>query len=130
MADQKNHDSGAVTMSQADLAAAIAAAVSQAVKAQNEYKDPEIVANKARMRQSMQQQQKDNLRNKEYRESSCNHLRENNSSRVAWIDNYVAATGRVVREGFCMVCEKHFHPDKPGYAEMVRISTGMNGSGF
>lgn len=130
MADQKNHDSGAVTMTQADLAAVVAAAVSQAVKAQNEYKDPIVVENKKRMRANMQQQQKDNLRNKEYRESQCSHLRENNSSRIAWIDNFIASKGIVIREGFCMGCEKHFHPEKEGYAEMVRISTGMNGQGF
>jgi hypothetical protein len=127
MADQKNHDSGAVTMSQADLAAAIAAAVSQAVKAQNEYKDPQIVANKERTRAAMQRQNAENLRNKDYRESMCSHTRDDNSSRVAWITNYVAATGRMVTEGFCQLCEKHFHPEKEGYAEMIRISTGKSG---
>jgi len=128
MADQKTQDSGAVTMTKSDLAAIVAAAVSQAVKATNEYVDPIVEANKTRMKTSMKALRVENERNREYRESLCSHRRDDNSSRVAWIDNWVARTGRVVREGFCQGCEKHFHPeiDPVAYMEMVKVSTGKN----
>jgi hypothetical protein len=60
-------------------------------------------------------------------QSQCNHLRSNNTSRVAWIENYHRAMNLYIKEGFCQACNKHFRPGVAGYEQMLQVGVGQAG---
>jgi hypothetical protein len=91
------------------------------------YVDPDVVARNERARQRLREQRAEDEANVEARWNQCSHMREDNTSRVAWIENFHRAISRYVIEGFCQQCNKPFRPGVAGYEAMLRIPVGKNG---
>ena len=57
-------------------------------------------------------------RNDEAKYALCGHLREDNTSRIAWMTN---SDG--IRRGVCQFCNMTCGPDHPEYDRLIRIPT-------
>lgn len=93
------------------------------------YVDEQAEARKERQRQQLRAQRIASEKQIKAMQDSCNHLRDDGTSRVAWADNFHVAIQRFVHEGFCQLCNKHFAPGVEGYEQIVRVPSkvGMIG---
>jgi hypothetical protein len=126
MANQQNVTNAEenVNLSKTDLAGLIAAAIKAAREPiVDEAKEASLARNKERMRTQLAESAASVVA----AQNNCSHLREDNTSRVAWAENFVASRKLFVKEGFCMACGKHYKPGVEGYAEALRIPTGRQG---
>lgn len=126
MANQQNTTNAdeSVNLSKTDLAGLIAAAIKAAREPiVDEAKEASLARNKERMRTQLEE----SAASIRAAQDNCSHLREDNTARVAWAENYVAARKLFVREGFCMACGKHFHPGVEDYGRMLKVPTGRQG---
>lgn len=92
--------------------------------------DPDVVARNEAARARLRAQRLESEQDLEAIQNSCSHLREDNTARIAWIENFVRAIGLYVREGFCQNCNKHFHPNmkhKEEYIAALKMPTGKAG---
>jgi hypothetical protein len=92
--------------------------------------DPELVARNEAVRLRMRKQREQSEKDLEATQDSCSHMREDNTSRVAWAENFVRDRQLYVKEGFCQLCNKHYHPGmkrKHEYAEMLKVPVGKAG---
>jgi len=55
------------------------------------------------------------------------HVRDDNTSTIAWINNYHRSLKEYHREGFCQRCGKPFKPGDINYAHFASIPTGRGG---
>jgi len=114
-----------ITMS--DLKDMMAALVAEMKKP---HVDPDIVARNEATKVRMRAQREESERDLEAIQNSCSHLREDNSSRIAWQEQFIRATKLYVIDGFCQNCNKHFHPNMKNpseYAKWLKIPTGKVG---
>lgn len=79
-------------------------------------KDPIKEQQKEAARMRLRQQQKEDAQVRKMREDSCIHMREDNTSVIAWMQN----SDGVVR-GVCQRCNTCFDPSHPRYVELRRI---------
>lgn len=122
---QNQSNAGAnLTLTAADLANIIREAVESA---KAPYIDPAKESQIARNKQRMQDQLAESAESIKAGQDNCSHLREDNTSRVAWAVNYVVAKKLYIKEGFCQACNKHFAPGVDQYGEMLRVPTGRQG---
>jgi hypothetical protein len=91
------------------------------------YVDEDVVAKKLAARTRLRAEQAEMVRNIEAMQAACSHLREDNTSAVAWAENFHRAKGFYIKEGPCQRCSKNFHPGVEGYEDIIRISTGKMG---
>jgi hypothetical protein len=92
--------------------------------------DLELVARNEAVRQRMRRQREQSAKDLDAVQDSCSHMREDNTSRVAWAENFVRDRQLYVKEGFCQLCNKHYHPNmkRPHeYAEMLKVPVGKAG---
>lgn len=132
MANQQTLEAGAKSRFNADDMALIREIVSSAVEASKKpYVDQDEVAKKERARQRLRDQRKEAQEQIEAIQNGCNHLRDDNTSRVAWITNFNRQRQLYITEGFCQLCNKHYHPGmKEGsavYEAMLRVPVGKAG---
>ena len=91
------------------------------------YVDPEVTARNERARQRLRDQREEAEANKRLIEDSCSHMREDNTSRIAWIENFHRARGLYIKEGFCQACNKHYRPGVAGYEHIINVPVGKSG---
>lgn len=91
------------------------------------YVDEEAVAKKERARERLQRERAEAERRIAARQNACSHLRDDNTSRVAWITLLQVAKGLYITEGYCQLCNKHFAPGVPGYEAMLKVPVGKAG---
>lgn len=89
--------------------------------------DEKAVARKEKARQDMRDGQAAMEAGKRAAESNCSHLRDDNTSRIAWAANYHPKRNVYITEGFCQYCNKHFKPGVDQYEQYIRIPTGKPG---
>ena len=125
MADQhKDEKETPITLTLSALKEMMSALVAEMKKP---HVDPDIVARNLASKLRMREQREESQRDLDAIQNQCSHMREDNTSRIAWIENFVRARNLYVREGFCQLCNKHYHPGVEGYAEILRIPTGKVG---
>lgn len=125
MADQQKHKADEATETLSPQQLAMIKAIAEAMK--TPYIDQSAVENKERARIRLRQERDMAEKSKAAIEDSCSHVREDNTSRVAWITNHWRSIDRYVTEGFCQLCNKHYRPGVEGYAEMLKIPVGKAG---
>jgi hypothetical protein len=91
------------------------------------YVDQDVVARNEAARQRLRAQRTESEANIEAVWNSCSHMREDNTSRVAWITNFHRARNLYITEGFCQACNKPFRPGVKGYEEMLKMPVGKAG---
>lgn len=91
------------------------------------YVDQDVVARNERARDRLRTQREESEKQVEAAWRSCSHMRGDNTSRVAWIENFHAAIGKYIIEGFCQACGCPFKPGRPGYEQMLKVPTGKTG---
>lgn len=84
--------------------------------------DEELAARKERERQRNRAEQDAMHEAQQARWSACGHLREDNTSAIAWLRH----SDDVVR-GVCQRCQRPFRPDQDDYAHFLRIPTRAPG---
>lgn len=84
--------------------------------------DPEMEARKERDRIRLRAERERSEKSRKAKMDACTHLREDNTSTVAWMRNSDEVT-----RGVCQRCNKLFVPGDPDYDRVVRISTGRAG---
>lgn len=89
--------------------------------------DEKAVARKEKARAQMRQETAAMEAGKRAAENNCSHLRDDNTSRIAWAENYHVARNLWIREGFCQMCNKHFKPGVDQYEQFFRVPTGKPG---
>jgi len=104
-----------VTLSKAELAELIQAGAQMFREAQ---KDPMEAQKKEAMRDRLRGEQARSKEAMRLREEGCSHLREDNTSAIAWM---ATSDGRV--PGTCQHCGTVFHDTHPRYSELRRIPT-------
>ena len=127
MADQQKHhkaeEAQEAQFSQREVA--MIAAIAEAMK--KPYVDPEITARNERARVRLREQREEAEQNIAAIQNQCSHMRDDNTSRVAWITNYHRARSLYITEGFCQACNKHFKPGINGYEAMLKVPVGKAG---
>jgi len=110
-------------LSNPDLLQMFAAAIAQGMR--QAQIDPEKEAKKARWRERLRKERADAEANRIQRESDCPHMREDNTSVIAWFRFNDGVT-----RGVCQRCDKRFNPyledgrtPDPDYARMIKIPT-------
>lgn len=91
------------------------------------FVDPDIVARNLAAKMRLRAQREESERDLAAIQDSCPHMRDDNTSAVAWHEQFWRARKLYIREGFCQRCNKHFFPGLPGYVEMLRVPTGKAG---
>lgn len=86
------------------------------------YVDPKIVEAKERQRLALREERKRSEENRKAREAACSHLREDNTSRIAWMQN-----SDLVTRGVCQSCNALFQPGHPDYMRLIKIPVGRAG---
>lgn len=86
------------------------------------YVDEDVVARKLRDKERLQNERRIAVANIEAAQDACTHLRDDNTSRIAWIDN---SDG--IRRGVCQACNVTLAPGHHAYERMRRIPTRMAG---
>jgi hypothetical protein len=86
------------------------------------YVDPKIVEQKERERREMREEWERNEELRKQREEACGHLREDNTSAIAWLTN---SDG--IRRGVCQRCNAVITPNNPRYLDLLRIPTRGQG---
>lgn len=124
MANQQNQNAGDDLGFSSKQIAALKLIIEEMKKP---YVDEEAVARKEKARESLRAERAEAERRTKARQDSCSHLRDDNTSRVAWIQLYHVAKKLYVREGYCQQCNKHFAPGVEGYEAMLRIPVGKSG---
>lgn len=130
MADQQKHKAEEAATNALGFTKEQLAMVAMIMQeARKPYIDPNVEERNERSRQRLRNERENYERNKAAIENSCSHLREDNTSRVAWITNFHAArpTNPYITEGFCQLCQKHFRPGVEGYEAMLKIPVGKAG---
>lgn len=85
------------------------------------YVDPKAEAEKEKDRAQMRAQIAENEALREAREANCTHMREDNTSAVAWMQH---SDG--IWRGVCQRCNGRLYPGHARYAEMIKIPTRGN----
>lgn len=124
MADQQKHKAEEASTLSPETVAMMKVLIEEMRKP---HIDQEVVARNERARQRLRDQRRDSEAAIEAVWNSCSHMREDNTSRVAWIENFHRAIGRYVIEGFCQACNKPFRPGVVGYEAMLKIPVGKAG---
>jgi hypothetical protein len=106
----------AATVDLAALGKAIAEGLKEAKR------DPELEARKARDRQRIREERGRQEANQRAIQDNCPHLREDNTSAVAWMRNSDDIT-----RGVCQRCNALFTPEHPEYLRLIRIPTRAAG---
>ena len=104
-------DERAVVMTPDQLESLVKAARSPVV-------DEAALRSKEESRQRMRDRIAQKRRNDEARYAACAHLREDNTSRMAWMNN---SDG--VRRGVCQLCGMECAPSHPEYDRLIRVPT-------
>jgi hypothetical protein len=125
MADQQKHKADEATETLSPTQLAMIKAIAEAMK--TPYVDPEIAARNLRAKTRLRDERELAEANKASIEDQCSHMREDNTSRVAWIVNYHTARKLYITEGFCQLCNKHYRPGVAGYEAMLKLPVGKAG---
>ncbi len=86
------------------------------------YIDPELVARKERDRLRMRDEQKKAIAHKQKVADACGHIREDNTSAIAWMQN-----SDFVTRGVCQRCNTLFQPGHKDYIRLLKIPVGRQG---
>lgn len=97
------------------------------VEMKKPHVDPDIVARNLAAKARLRAQREESAKDLAAIQDNCAHLRPDNSANIAWIENFHRARNLFIQEGFCQLCNKHFHPGVPGYAEILRLPRGRVG---
>jgi len=125
MPNQQNADVNApVQLTALELTKIISEAVEAAKKP---YLDPIIEQRKIKARETMRLQREESLADEAATQNACPHVRDDNTSTIAWINNYHRSLKEYHREGFCQRCGKPFKPGDINYAHFASIPTGRGG---
>jgi transposase-like protein len=89
------------------------------------YIDPDVQARKERDRQRLRHEEELATAERKERQSNCPHVRQDNTSVIAWMTN----SDNVTR-GVCQRCNKLFTPEDPDYIKFIRIPTRAAGIVF
>jgi len=81
-------------------------------------RDEAALRSKEESRQRMRDRIAQKRRNDEAKYRDCGHMREDNTSRMAWMNN---SDG--VRRGVCQLCGMQCAPDHPEYNQLIRVPT-------
>lgn len=108
-----------VTLSKQELAELLK---TTALAFREAQKDPLAEARKEAGRIRLREEQERQKEVKRMREAACSHLREDNTSAVAWMKNSDDVT-----RGVCQRCNTDFAPGHPKYNELMRIPTRAAG---
>ena len=82
------------------------------------YVDANVEAQKVRNRERIRGERAEQEANRAAREAACAHMREDNTSAVAWMQN-----SDNIWRGVCQRCNALFTPSHPDYAALIRIPT-------
>lgn len=124
---QKAAEPARLSITAEDLKEILAAAIAQG---QKPYVDPEKVRQAEAAKARIAKQRETSERETEARQSACSHLREDNTSRIAWNQFHHVERQLYIWEGFCQMCNKHFFPGmkpKGEYERMIRVPSGKPG---
>lgn len=80
------------------------------------YVDPQEEAERLRRRKQMAAKVKAGAERRKARQNRCSHVRGDNTSAIAWLEN----SDHVIR-GVCQHCNATITPEHPRYAELLRI---------
>lgn len=82
------------------------------------YKDPEAEARKERDRRRIREERARQEKLRQEREAACSHMREDNTSAIAWMQN----SDQVTR-GVCQRCNALITPSHEEYLRLLRVPT-------
>lgn len=109
----------ALTLTSEQLKELLATVVAEGKKP---YVDEVEEARKEKNRLRLRQSQAEIDAKKKWLRENCTHLREDNTSAIAWMQN----TDTKIR-GFCMHCNTKFEPGDHDYERLLRIPTRSTG---
>jgi hypothetical protein len=124
---QKDENEQPVTLTMGALKEMLTTLV---VEMKKPHVDPDIVARNEATKARMRAQRAQSERDLEAEQLNCSHLREDNTSRIAWHEPFQVSKQLYVKEGFCQGCNRHFHPgmkDRNEYIHWLKVPTGKVG---
>lgn len=86
------------------------------------YIDEEAIARKERDRLRLRREQKRAVDYKKKIAEACGHIREDNTSAIAWMQN-----SDLVTRGVCQRCNSLFQPGNKDYIRLIKIPVGRQG---
>lgn len=104
-----------IQVTREDLSVILSKVIEEAKKP---YVDLDAEARKLRDRKRLQEERTRQEALRKAREESCAHMREDNTSAIAWMQN---SDG--IWRGVCQRCNALFTPEHPKYVELIRIPT-------
>jgi len=114
-------ESAGITLTAGQLETMLSRVLEEAKKP---YVDPELAAKVLRARERVRQANADMIAAEKVTQANCGHLREDNTSAIAWMLN-----SDEVWRGVCMHCRKLYTPEDTDYARVIKIPTRTARSG-
>lgn len=127
MAEQQNHKAAEPTSPMTFSPEQLAMIKLIMQEARKPFVDEDVVKRNEAARIRMREQREDSEAMTAARQDACSHLREDNTSRVAWHQFHHVAKKLFIYEGYCQLCNKHYFPGVPGYELMIKIPSGKPG---
>lgn len=90
-------------------------------EARKPYVDEDAAAQKEREREKLRASERERLENIAAEQEACAHLREDNSSAIAWMP--MRNKAGTITVGVCQRCQLVVAPDHPRWGELIRVPT-------
>ena len=117
MADQhKDEKETPVVLTMSALKEMMSALIAEMKKP---YIDPDLVARNLAAKLRLRAQREESERDLAAIQDACPHMRDDNTSAIAWANNFHRARKLYVTEGPCQRCNKFFHPWMKSNAEYI-----------
>ena len=92
--------------------------------------DEALESRKEKNRLALRAQRAETIANLEAGQNACNHLREDGTNRVAFMQFFYAGLGGYDWEGYCQGCNKHFKRGSTETAQQLRVPGAKPGMVF
>ena len=121
---QKDEMDAPITLTMGSLKEMLSALVAEMKKP---HVDLELVARNEAVKIRMRAQLAQSKLDLDAIQDQCSHLREDGTSRIAWHEPFNRKQKLYIQEGFCQMCNKHYHPGIKDYVAMLKVPTGKVG---
>jgi len=91
-------------------------------EARKPYVDEQAEALKAKRREQLREANRQHIADQKLQQEYCSHLREDNTSAMAWMNSYPDKQFR----GVCQRCNLLVEPEHPKYRQLLAIPTRQN----